>query len=61
MAASLVSLVSCAYVEATSTQYVGVPRFPPVEPGAVQVLPSEPGSTGGKRGTPTYWVLVAST
>jgi hypothetical protein len=42
MAASLVSLVSCAYVEATSTQYVGVPRFPPVEPGTVQVLPSEP-------------------
>ena len=32
-------LASCAYVEATTTQYVGVPRFPPVEPAAVQVLP----------------------
>src|SRR5688500_14027112 len=36
------SLASCAYVEATTTQYVGVPRFPPVEPAAVQVLPAEP-------------------
>src|SRR5687768_12555474 len=35
-------LASCAYVEATTTQYVGVPRFPQVEPAAVQVLPAEP-------------------
>jgi hypothetical protein len=34
--------VSCAYVEATTTQYVGVPKFPPVDPAAVQVLPAEP-------------------
>ena len=33
---------SCAYVEATTTQYVGVPRFPPSKPAAVQVLPAEP-------------------
>ena len=32
----------CAYVEATTTQYVGVPKFPPTKPAAVQVLPAEP-------------------
>ena len=42
LAALACALVSCAYVEATSTQYVGVPRRPPVEPAAVQVLPAEP-------------------
>ena len=36
------SLASCAYVEATTTQYVGVPRFAPVEPATVQVLRAEP-------------------
>ena len=39
----LVCLVAaCAYVDATTVQYVGVPRFPPVEPKAVQVLAQEP-------------------
>lgn len=33
---------SCAYVEATTTEYVGVPRSPRVDPGKVQVLPAEP-------------------
>ena len=35
-------LASCAYVEATTTQYVGVTRFAPGDPAAVQVLPAEP-------------------
>jgi len=39
----LVSLLAaCAYVDATTTQYVGVPRFPPGDPAAVQVLRAEP-------------------
>ena len=33
---------ACAYVEATTVQYVGVPRFPAGEPAAVQVLSAEP-------------------
>jgi hypothetical protein len=41
--AVLVCLVaSCAYVDATTTQYVGVPRFPPSDPKTVQVLRAEP-------------------
>ena len=36
------SLGACAYVDATTTQYVGVPRFPPTDPNMVQVLPAEP-------------------
>jgi hypothetical protein len=35
-------LVSCAYVDATTTQYVGVPRFPPSDPKTVQILRGEP-------------------
>jgi len=35
-------IASCAYVEATTTQYVGVPRFQPTDPKAVQILRSEP-------------------
>ena len=35
-------LVSCAYVDSTTTQYVGVPQFPPSDPKAVQVLRAEP-------------------
>ncbi len=42
LAALACAVASCAYVEATTTQYVGVPRFPPVDPAAVQVLPGEP-------------------
>ena len=33
---------ACAFVEANSVQYVGVPRFPASKPEEVQVLPSEP-------------------
>ena len=36
------ALTACAYVDATTTQYVGVPRFPPTDPKTVQVLPAEP-------------------
>lgn len=36
------ALGACAYVDATTTQYVGVPRFPPTDPKTVQVLPAEP-------------------
>jgi hypothetical protein len=33
---------ACAYVDATTTQYVGVPRFPPSDPKTVQILRAEP-------------------
>jgi hypothetical protein len=33
---------ACAYVDATTTQYVGVPRFEPSDPKTVQVLRAEP-------------------
>jgi len=36
------ALVSCAYVEASRVNYVGVPRYPAVKPEQVQVLPREP-------------------
>lgn len=42
LAALVCALASCAYVDATSTQYVGVERLPPVKTSAVQVLPAEP-------------------
>jgi hypothetical protein len=35
-------VASCAYINASSTQYVGVPRFPPSDAAKVQVLPKEP-------------------
>jgi hypothetical protein len=35
-------LASCAYVDATTTQYVGVPRPPPTAAAKVQVLRAEP-------------------
>jgi hypothetical protein len=35
-------LASCATVDATVTQYVGVPRFPAVDPAKVQILRAEP-------------------
>jgi hypothetical protein len=42
-AAALACLAAaCAYVEATTTQYVGVPKFPPGDPAAVQVMAAEP-------------------
>lgn len=37
-----VGLVSCATVNASSTQYVGAPRFPPTDPARVAILRSEP-------------------
>ena len=33
---------ACAYVEATTVPYVGVPRFAAVDPATVQVLSAEP-------------------
>jgi hypothetical protein len=33
---------ACAYGDATTTQYVGVPRFQPTDPKTVQVLRAEP-------------------
>ena len=33
---------ACGYVNATSTQYIGVPSFAPTDPKSVQVLPAEP-------------------
>jgi hypothetical protein len=36
------AVASCATVEATSTQYVGAPSFPPTDPASVQILRSEP-------------------
>jgi len=42
-AAALACLAAaCSYVEATSVQYVGMPRYPAADPAAVQVLPAEP-------------------
>src|ERR1041385_4307229 len=35
-------LASCAYVDASTTQYVGVPRFPPSDPKTVEMLRGEP-------------------
>jgi hypothetical protein len=35
-------LVSCATIDATTTQYVGAPHFPPSNPATVEILRSEP-------------------
>jgi len=35
-------VAACGYVNATSTQYVGVQSYPPTDPASVQVLPAEP-------------------
>jgi hypothetical protein len=40
--ALLLLLAGCAYVEATTVPYVGVPKFEPVDPATVQVLAAEP-------------------
>jgi hypothetical protein len=42
VAALACTLVSCAYINASTTQYVGVPRHAPVDPATVKVLPAEP-------------------
>ena len=38
----VLTLAACAYVDARTTQYVGVARFPPTDPGSVKVLAAEP-------------------
>ena len=38
----LLAGAACAYVDAQTTQYVGVPRYPPTDPKTVQVLRGEP-------------------
>ena len=42
--AILLLLIStaCAYVDARTTQYVGVERYAPTDPGSVKVLAAEP-------------------
>jgi len=35
-------VAACAYVDASTTQYVGVPRFPSTDPASVKVLNAEP-------------------
>ena len=35
-------LASCGYINARTTQYVGVPRYAAVDPATVKVLPAEP-------------------
>ena len=42
LVAAACAAASCAYVEATTVPYVGVPRFPATKTSAVQVLPREP-------------------
>jgi len=41
---------SCAWVEASTTQYVGVPRYPPGDPAAVKILRAEPMQTHDRLG-----------
>src|SRR5688500_7365045 len=43
-------LASCASVDATTTQYVGVPRAAPTDAATVQVLASEPMRTHDRLG-----------
>ena len=38
----VLTLAACAYVDARTTQYVGVARFPPSDPDSVKVLAAEP-------------------
>ncbi len=40
--ASLAWLTACASIDATTTEYVGVPHFPPGDPKVVQILRAEP-------------------
>jgi len=35
-------LVSCVSIDATTTQYVGAPRFPPTDSASVEILRTEP-------------------
>ena len=43
-------LASCAHIDATTTQYVGVPRTAPTDAAAVQVLVGEPMRTHDRLG-----------
>ena len=42
LAPVLLLLAGCAYVEATTVPYVGVPKYEPVDPATVEVLAAEP-------------------
>lgn len=42
LASLALALASCATMDATVTQYVGVPRFAPVDPAKVLILRAEP-------------------
>ena len=44
------ALTACAFVDATTTQYVGVPRFPAGDASKVEVLSSEPMRTHDRLG-----------
>jgi len=44
------ALAACAFVDATTTQYVGVPRFPAGDASKVEVLSSEPMRTHDRLG-----------
>jgi hypothetical protein len=50
LAALACVLASCASIEATTTQYLGVPRTAPTDAATVQVLPSEPMRTHDRLG-----------
>jgi len=39
---ALALVAACSYVDATTTQYAGVPRFVPTDAASVQVLSAEP-------------------
>jgi len=41
-------LAGCAYVEATTVPYVGVPKYEPVDPATVQVLAARPRAAAGR-------------
>jgi hypothetical protein len=43
-------LLGCATVEATTTQYVGAPRFPPTDPARVELLRGEPTRANARLG-----------
>ena len=42
LAILMLALAGCAYVEATTNRYDGVPQAWPVDPATVKVLPAEP-------------------
>ena len=50
VAALACATAACAYVDATTTQYVGVPRFEPADAAAVRILPAQPMVTHDRLG-----------